>query len=252
MKGFFYPDTNHDDPEIIKRFCEALPKLKEQGVSVIFLEFLYETVPADSQMTEHHFAYCSGGRNGMAKSYLTIVDLARELEMEVIGLSRQGYYEISRSGMAQSFAYRLMGPFDGVAAWVIKAHASNKQFVVFLGSGHWPMLKHFLPTLVPVVEINESPVDPSELKESVKYLPEMIGNADRFSSGAFSASVTALDTEYSKIIDGILRQRNQNDTLDMLMAMFQDKVGLPPTAIQLNYLIVRCKQICPVLKFKGK
>jgi hypothetical protein len=51
-----------------------------------------------------------------------------------------------------------MGPFDGVAAWFIQKHTTNEPFVVFLGQGHWPMLKYFIPTLEAAVPFNESPL----------------------------------------------------------------------------------------------
>jgi len=33
-----------------------------------------------------------------------------------------------------------------------------QPFVVFLGQGHWPMLKYFIPTLEAAVPFNESPL----------------------------------------------------------------------------------------------
>lgn len=242
MKGYFYPDTDHNDPKIIRDFCAYLPALQQQGIRVVFLEFLFEAVPADEQMSEH-FITCSGGRRGMTKFYIEIVRLARKLKMEVVGLSRPGYFELSRSSPAQSFAYRLMGPFDGVAAWVIKKYADNRPFVVFLGSGHWPMLKHFLPGLAQAIQFEQEPVDPAKYTDSVIHMVDMIDLADRFSQGAYSANVLASDVEHAPIIEGVLRQYGRSEAVATLMQIFQDKVGLPPTTIQLNYLIARGRQL---------
>jgi hypothetical protein len=135
------------------------------------------------------------------------------------------------------------GDFDtGTAAWFIQKHTTNEPFVVFLGQGHWPMLKYFIPTLEAAVPFNESPLKFVEVKSGVGYLPEMIDLADRLSSRFYSYTVVELhpEDEDREVIDKILRQRETN--LQMRISQFEQEVDRPLTIIELNYLISKGKQ----------
>lgn len=254
MAGYFFPDTNHEETSSINNFCDRLQSLKEAGVSVIFLEFFYEEVPVSLEQLREDFSYCSGGRNAMFAHYIKIVEIARKLDMEIVGLSLAGYYSLSRNQPETSLVYRLMGPFDGIATCIINRRAIGKSYAVFLGSGHWPVLKCFIPTLNPLVDIAEELVDPKTIDPTNEQLPLAQALANRWSRDRFLNLVIGLKPRHWQVIDGILRDRDSTDDVESLMVKWQDKAGVPINVIQLNYMLAKMRFIAPkmpVLKLRA-
>jgi hypothetical protein len=238
VPNYFYPDTDHDDPRITNAFAAALPGLYARGVRTVYMEFLAEIVPTDDQLTEH-FATCSGGRRGMAPTYRRAVAEARRLGMRVIGLTRQSYPGLARRSVAENFAFRMMGPFDAVTASVIKRTAGPAPFVVFLGSGHWPILSHYVPGLQLIGNLNEPLPQLGAVPGSEGKMWWAQKEGDDASGGGSTNVVLEVGCAHAIALDSVVAKCAGTDDLGLLIRLAEDRLGVPPDILQINYLLAK-------------
>jgi len=236
VANYFYPDTDHNDFKIANAFRARLQGLAQQEVKTVFMEFLPEIVPEGDDLIEH-FATHSGGRRYMASSYLGIVHEARRLGMRVVGLSRPQYPALGRLAPAQNLGYRMMGPYDGVAACDIKRTAGASPYVIFLGAGHWPILSHFITGLQLLVGLNEKLPELADVEGCNMTLWGAQKVADDLSGRGFSKVVLEAGCAHRGELDSLVERCNGTEELGRLLEMARDKLGKSPDILQINYLL---------------
>lgn len=237
MTNYYYPDTNHEDTKVTDSFRADLTDLAGLGVKTIFMEFLEENVPENKELIEH-FATCANGRRFMAKSYCACVIEARRLNMKVVGLAHGAYTNINRQREA-GFTFRMMGPFDAIAASIIERNAGTEPYAVFLGSGHWPLLSYLLPGMQLRIQVQESMPTFADIKESETFLVSAHQVAKIISRGASEATFIARGCKGAKALDTIAAQWQAASEYVEVYAMAQDKLGVPPDMTQINYMIAK-------------
>ncbi|HEU4412959.1 MAG TPA: hypothetical protein VFS43_47395 [Polyangiaceae bacterium] len=158
-RAIFYADYNHESDAPIKGLLQRLPSLKEQGYNTIFFEFLfvdprgaYERLGFDPGAQYLEFS----NRIKNQVSYVDLVQKAFNAGFNVWGLSVLAYGpNINKNGseyrpLAQGKSplnqvFRRTGPFDVVVAEIVRSYATGPDnYVVFLGSEHWPLLSPML------------------------------------------------------------------------------------------------------------
>ncbi len=241
MAGYFYPDTDHDNPRIADAFRAKLVELHQKGVKPVFLEFLPAKVP-EADLSLEHFVDNSGGRRHMAPSYLSIVQEARRLGMKVIGLSHPSYLKMSRVAPRKSLCYRILGPFDGAVACMIKHLAGATPYVIFLGSGHWPILSHYIDGIQPLVALNESLPALKEIQDGEKNLLEAQTHADSLTRQDCGTLVLDAGCRDQLVIDHVVKRCRGSEDVDRLLTMTQAALGYVPDILQVHYLLTKWRR----------
>jgi hypothetical protein len=237
MTNYYYPDTNHDDKKVAEAFLADLTPLTRLGVKTVFMEFLGIDVPEDKDLIEH-FADCSGGRRHMGSTYCNIVREARRLGLRVIGLALGGYSTIGRQFDA-GLTFRMMGPFDAITAAIIGMKSGTEPYVVFLGSGHWPLLSFFLPGMQLRVPVQESMPKFTDILRSETYLVSAHQVAKTISRDASESTFLARGCEGATALARLAEEWQAANEYAEIYQTAQDKLGVPPDITQINYMIAK-------------
>ena len=239
MAGYFYPDTDHDNPKVTNAFCAQLSALAQRGVKVVFLEFVGSKIPPDAEAFKEYFAECSGGRRLMAASYHALVRRAEELGMKVLGLHHSKYAEMRRGSMVANMSFRNLGPFDGAVATILRKFENGAPFVIFLGAGHWPLLSHYVKSLQLVVPCNEALTKLSDVPGSEETILKAQEVAEEITTKKYGALVLDAGCEGKETLDNVVRYCSGAEDVARLLVLATAALKSSPDILQINYLLTK-------------
>jgi hypothetical protein len=187
-------------------------------------------VPEKSAAVKEAFLWHSGGRDSVADLYVKLVQTARELGMSVCGLELPVYLSFRNARpYGMQWAFRRYGYFDAVAGAIIRRNAPQAgNYIVRLGEAH----AQLLPPFVDGLQHEEPPA--KALTEPSKEEPAALAAAAAKMRAILTPRpVAAPPVETRRITIGAVSYNvARDDSPEMLAQMWQDKVGLPPSAAQ--------------------
>lgn len=190
----FFADMDHDEKDSIIALMTFLEDLKLKGThDTLFVEFLTSNPPQEEGAIREEFITLSK-RRSMAETYAKMVLGARELGFNVVGLSLLPYANMPNPSV--DLYFRRLGGFDRVAIEIIRQKAQPGRSIVFLGIGHYRVMKDMgagFPGMALFNATETDIMDPEETKEQVqaqitrfRKIEDVRTESDGFLSNALS------------------------------------------------------------------